>query len=716
MEGDSTVGINGIVYGMKGWAGKRDAMGKGGKPMYSVLIILFLLFAQVAAEGAPLFSDHLAPALHRDDRGGGSQAVIRSRTAQINWEAIKLVAESAKVNDGAGARLDLNLFNDVLFTVNLIQQEVLSQSSHSWVGHIQGQPTSQVTIVADDGVMVGNIRTLNGYYQIRYMGGDEHEIRQIDESRFPPEGEPIPVSFAKTGADNPPLAADSGSIFDVMVVYTSAARSAAGGTTAMNALINLAITETNTAYSRSGVIPRLRLVHRAEIAYSETNNFFLDLDRLTSPSDGFMDNVHSLRNTFGADLVSLWTNGSSLCGLAWLMDTESPNFEAFAFSVVAWDCATGIFALGHELGHNMGLQHDRADEPDDGVFSFSHGYFSVAGNFRTIMATQASCPACSRIQNFSSPNVSHNGVPTGISQFSPASADAVLSINSVRSTVANWRTQMLESAPVDFDGDGKSDVGIYRNGAWSIIRSSDGGLTNFGWGGASWQPVAADYDGDAIVDIAVYNASGLWSIVRSSDGGNTLIGWSGAAGDIPVPADYDGDGKADLAVYNNATAGWSIIRSSNGGLTYKAWGGPAWIPVMADYDGDGKVDIAVYNAGGLWSIVRSSDGGNTLIGWSGAAGDIPVPADYDGDGKADLALYNTASAGWSIIRSSNGGLTYKPWGGPGWEPVPADYDGDGKADIAVYNSSNGLWSIVRSLDGGNTLVGLGGGAQDIPLN
>ena len=268
----------------------------------------------------------------------------------------------------------------------------------------------------------------------------------------------------------------------------------------------------------------------------------------------------------------------------------------------------------------------------------------------------------------------------------------------------------------DFDRDIKNDIGIYRNGAWSIIRSSDGGLTNFGWGGASWQPVAADYDGDAIVDIAVYNASGLWSIVRSSDGGNTLIGWSGAAGDIPVPADYDGDGKADLAVYNSVSAGWSIIRSSDGGLTYKAWGGPSWMPVMADYDGDGKVDIAVYNANGLWSIVRSSDGANILIGWSGAANDIPVPADYDGDGKADLAVYNTATAGWSIIRSSDGGLTYKVWGGPAWEPVPADYDGDGKADIAVYNASNGVWSIVRSLDGGNTLVGLGGGAQDIPLN
>jgi hypothetical protein len=220
---------------------------------------------------------------------------------------------------------------------------------------------------------------------------------------------------------------------------------------------------------------------------------------------------------------------------------------------------------------------------------------------------------------------------------------------------------------VDFDGDGKADIGIYRNGAWSIIRSSDGGVSNFGWGGASWIPAVADYDGDGIADVAVYNSIGSWSIVRSSDGGNTVRGW----------------------------------------------GGPAWIPVHADYDGDGKADIAVYNPIGVWSIVRSSDGGNTVAGWGGGAQDVPVPADYDGDGKADIAIYRNGA--WSIIRTSDGGVTHFGWGGAAWEPVVADYDGDGKADIAVYNPI-GSWSIVRSSDGGNTVAGWGGGAQDIPLN
>ena len=55
----------------------------------------------------------------------------------------------------------------------------------------------------------------------------------------------------------------------------------------------------------------------------------------------------------------------------------------------------------------------------------------------------------------------------------------------------------VKNASVDFDGDGKSDIGVYRDGNWFIRRTSDGGATAVGWGGLVQDtPVPADYDGD----------------------------------------------------------------------------------------------------------------------------------------------------------------------------------------------------------------------------
>jgi Galactose oxidase, central domain/Kelch motif len=131
---------------------------------------------------------------------------------------------------------------------------------------------------------------------------------------------------------------------------------------------------------------------------------------------------------------------------------------------------------------------------------------------------------------------------------------------------------------VDFNGDGISDIGVYRNGTWFIRRSSNGGIIAVGWGGlAQDRPVPADYDGDGKVDHAVYR-DGVWLILRSSNGGGVGITWGGAPQDIPVPVDYDGDGKSDIAVYRDGM--WFIRRSSDSGLTAVEWGGaPQDIPL-----------------------------------------------------------------------------------------------------------------------------------------
>jgi hypothetical protein len=61
-----------------------------------------------------------------------------------------------------------------------------------------------------------------------------------------------------------------------------------------------------------------------------------------------LDQAHTLRTTYGADIVALLIDDSQYCGKAWL----GPSI-GLMFSVTAWNCATGYYTFGHEIGHNF---------------------------------------------------------------------------------------------------------------------------------------------------------------------------------------------------------------------------------------------------------------------------------------------------------------------------------------------------------------------------
>ncbi|MBU1736058.1 MAG: serine hydrolase, partial [Verrucomicrobia bacterium] len=184
----------------------------------------------------------------------------------------------------------------------------------------------------------------------------------------------------------------------------------------------------------------------------------------------------------------------------------------------------------------------------------------------------------------------------------------------------------------------------------AVTRGEDGGSAYALR--ASWRGVTVDYDGDGKSDLAVYR-DGYWSIYSIANGIILLNGGAwGGADSVPVPGDYDGDGKSDLAVYRDGY--WFIYSIANGVILLNggAWGGADFIPVPGDYDGDGKSDLAVYRDG-YWSIYSIANGMILLNGGAwGGADFIPVPGDYDGDGKSDLAVYRDGY--WSIYSIANG--------------------------------------------------------------
>jgi hypothetical protein len=120
----------------------------------------------------------------------------------------------------------------------------------------------------------------------------------------------------------------------------------------------------------------------------------------------------------------------------------------------------------------------------------------------------------------------------------------------------------------DFDGDGATDVAVIRLSGgllyWHILKSDYFNQPNptytkyevVQFGNGSDVPAIEDFDGDGKTDVSVFRPQeGKWYILRSSTNQLQVTSF-GAQGDKPQPADYDGDGKADLAVFRPAEGNW----------------------------------------------------------------------------------------------------------------------------------------------------------------
>jgi len=229
------------------------------------------------------------------------------------------------------------------------------------------------------------------------------------------------------------------------------------------------------------------------------------------------------------------------------------------------------------------------------------------------------------------------------------------------------------SLTVDFDRDARSDFSTARYSAevlWRIFSSKTNTLTETRWGSSSLGDffAAADYDGDGASDIAVFRA-GVWYIINSSSGTVRYDYW-GTSGDVPAANDYDGDGKADLTIARSEGGQrvWYTRFSSNAQTRVLTWGlsSDAFFTGRTDFDADGKADLLVIrnvSAQRNFYALRSSDSRLQAFNW-GLSSDVVKLGDYDGDGKTDPAI-TRAEGGqrvFYILQSSNGQPRYETFG------------------------------------------------------
>ena len=330
-------------------------------------------------------------------------------------------------------------------------------------GGLSGE-TGRFVLAESEGMIAGAIWTDDGAYDIR-PGGDAGLVRfiRIDALDLPAcatvgqaqplDQIPVPLDNARGTASNRGIQEE---VIRVFVGITEAGQTQMGGPSGAIAVANAAIASANVAYDNSlmsvgddGIVNcRLELAGTLTVDPGTGLGASALLGALRSQSDGLMDELHTLRDASGADMVALLSeSGIGACGIAYLAPTSDDRM----FSVTAQNCAVGNLTFAHELRHNQGASHD-ADNAGNGwtPYGFGWRWNTTSGALRrSIMAYSPG----SRRQHFSNPDVTNGGTPTGDALV----ADNARLIGETFPIVASHR--LGESSGVgDCDGNGEPDL------------------------------------------------------------------------------------------------------------------------------------------------------------------------------------------------------------------------------------------------------------------
>ncbi len=285
-------------------------------------------------------------------------------------------------------------------------------------------------------------------------------------------------------------------------------------------------------------------------------------------------------------------------------------------------------------------------------------------------------------------------------------------------------------APVDFNGDGKTDWVVIRNTGggtngqitwfWNINGSAAGTAASR-WGLGSDEFLSEDFDGDDKDDIACWRPGAAtvaaFYILQSATNTVRVEAFGQTADDPSVVDDYNGDNRADLAVWRPSNGTWYYRTVANGAVTFVPWGVSTDFPAPGDYDGNGSADFAVQRpnagAGNFW--VRLSTGVVQPVAVFGVSNDTVVPGDYDGDGKTDIATLRAVGGAinWYWRPSGGGADQQVTFGASATDfAIQGDYNGDGRTDQGVWR--NGTFWTRSTVGGAIGNFGLGA-SGDYPI-
>jgi len=369
------------------------------------IVLLFFTFSAVSIARPPA---ELFPELPQTVKHGSYGVAAHVANIDMNGPSHGRALLNLKLPDGRSIQLKRTSF------------ENRGSGNGLWQGRVSDYADSQAILTINKGRLVGRISIDGEVFEIRPYRGQQYIVEQLDLTAFP-ECDSGWYDNSQTDIVSGPIAegvataSEGGTItIDLLSVYTPNARSNAGGTTAIETLIQAAVDNANISFVNSNMNARYRLVHMAEIDQpaQATTGDALSVVRNDA-------NVAALRDQYGADMVSFIVDTPNSCGTGYVQRTPGASFESNAFQATDIDCAVGNLTFAHEHGHNMGMEHNPENSsvgsnPDSASYLWSFAHY-VNGSYRTLMSYSAPCSnGCSRVTQFSNPTVNYAGEPTGI--------------------------------------------------------------------------------------------------------------------------------------------------------------------------------------------------------------------------------------------------------------------------------------------------------------
>ncbi len=474
--------------------------------MYRWLFATLLLWAVPAAAQNRLFNPLPAPVSETP----AAADAIRSRGVVLNPTALAALMSTQ-------GHATLNLFDDL--SVDLTALTVTPGPLGHQMLHGQMSDGGTATFAIIDGTVTAQISTGGHSITVQPLSGGTHRIAefakaaQIDDT-FRPTLRPEDAAPRRAPVEKPSVEKPAATTqIRILVAYTPKALSYLPSLAVLRSTVALMMDDLNTTLTNSNIPVEAVLTGIEQVNYTEptglTSQTLIDT---AEANTGDFARIQSLRAATGADIVSVLTGYSDAtsCGRGSLndyLDTVSQlrPYTSNGLNVVSVNpgCQSIMtLSFTHEIGHNLGADHDRyvLTNPLPGPQFYAAGYVDLTGRFRDTMAYDDQCEAnkvdCPRLQYFSNPDLTYNTRPLGVADNLPAAADASRRIREIAPYVAQFHG--LLSAPAQpmlavlVSGSGTVSGGGIDCGATCAVSTTSGQSVTLaanaptGWSFASW--------------------------------------------------------------------------------------------------------------------------------------------------------------------------------------------------------------------------------------